>query len=192
MSNHKAIRLRIILIVALTTNLLSCRNKIKAGTSQNDQLNDTVYVNAKNALDVKVKHGDSTNVTLKYGGPDVLLDINYHNGSVNPINISFGEYSTLYPEFILLSEIRHPDVKRSYYFNSQNGSISTIRTTVNNDFDGPCYLFNANGIMIVSGFYKKGYCAGIWRHYDATGNILETINADVYKIDLLKRFGVAL
>lgn len=171
---------------------LGCQTKPLKKELNSGKDQDTLILNAANAIGVKVNHGDSTKVVLSYGGPDVILNLDYFNGHTNSLNISFGENSRVFPEVIMLPPYGPDHASRAYRLNPENGSINEISNSLNNDFDGPYYLFDKDGILIVSGFYKKGCCKGIWRHYNKDGGILEIINADRFDIDVLKHFGVSL
>src|ERR1041385_1465711 len=88
--------------IAVSLAIFSCQTKTAKKSTSASQGLDTLTFNASNALGVRVTHGDSTKVVLNYGGPDVILSIDYFNDGKNSLNVSFGENSRVYPEVIML------------------------------------------------------------------------------------------
>jgi len=166
----------------------ACKPKTHIEPVSKDPALDTLNFDGKNAASVRIKHGDSINVVLKYDGPNVLTDIAYNTHSNNNFNIFFGEGSEVFPEVVMLPLSKFNSRIKAYRFHNTNGILHEIRQSLDSGYDGPYYLFDENGILTVSGFYKKNDYSGIWRHYDSKGNILETIDASKSKIDILKHW----
>lgn len=178
-------------LITIGLMLLSpaCQNKVNQVDTNKGNL-DTVYYETKNAQSVKIRHGDSTITILEYGGPNILTGVKYTRSGINSFHMSFGEEQIAYPEFISMPQSRAKLNTTVYRFNGSNGMITEIQQSTSNQFSGPYYLFGKYGILRVSGFYKNGTCTGIWHHYDDKGNILETINADLKNMDVLKYFKI--
>jgi hypothetical protein len=169
---------------------LGCRGKINDASFTDSSLNDNLSYDVKNALSVKIKHGDSTNLLLQYGGPSVLHDIDYNINGKNSFHITFGKDDISHPAFLSVPHFEKDTIQMLYRFDGSNGIIREIQRAQNNNNNGPYYSFDSEGALKVSGFYKNGYYSGIWRLYDHNGNILETVNSDSNKVDVLKHFKI--
>lgn len=155
---------------------------------RNIQKDNSLIVNTKNAQKVILKYGNSLDIELNYIGLNHLLSMYYYTNKTNNWFLVFDEEA--FPAAIILPQNQSNMTSRATRFYPQNGAIREISQQTNNNYNGPYYLFDYNGYLIVSGFYKEGYESGIWRHYDKEGKVIESVNANIDKSNIRKRFGI--
>lgn len=149
-----------------------------------------ISYDATDIEDVMIKHGDSSLFVLKYMDPNTLFQIqNVYQGKTG-FKLTVGGYNQSYPSALFILPTQSNKLSRSYHFFNRTGVITRIATQNDHQYEGPYYEFDSDGVLIVSGFYNKdGYAVKIWRLYNNNGEIVETINADTTKMNILKKFG---
>lgn len=65
---------------------------------------------------------------------------------------------------------------KTYY---KSGTLMSEGTFINGKRNGKAIVYHENGKVNYEGFYKDGKECGIWKFYDADGNLYNEVNKDL-------------